>query len=144
MIKPAIKGVLNVLKACAREKEVKRVILTSSAAAVTINELEGTGHVMDETNWSDVEFLNTAKPPTWVKIKLYLKYLDYFDIKWDNNFPQQFKWLCSLKLNTWLWLRFQIRYHGLLTMILNVILHVFHVYLNTVWMIYEYHVYSNT
>ncbi|MCH96073.1 anthocyanidin reductase-like, partial [Trifolium medium] len=65
MIKPAIKGVLNVLKACARAKEVKRVILTSSAAAVTINELKGTGHVMDETNWSDVEFLNTAKPPTW-------------------------------------------------------------------------------
>nr|ADD09575.1 anthocyanidin reductase [Trifolium repens] len=65
MIKPAIKGVLNVLKASARAKEVKRVILTSSAAAVTINELKGTGHVMDETNWSDVEFLNTAKPPTW-------------------------------------------------------------------------------
>ncbi|XP_045826081.1 anthocyanidin reductase ((2S)-flavan-3-ol-forming) [Trifolium pratense] len=65
MIKPAIKGVLNVLKACARAKQVKRVILTSSAAAVTINELKGTGHVMDETNWSDVEFLNTAKPPTW-------------------------------------------------------------------------------
>lgn len=65
MIKPAIKGVLNVLKACARAKEVRRVILTSSAAAVTINELEGTGHIMDETNWSDVEFLNTAKPPTW-------------------------------------------------------------------------------
>ena len=66
MIKPGIKGVLNVLKACARAKEVKRVILTSSAAAVTINQLDGTGLVMDESNWTDVEFLNTAKPPTWV------------------------------------------------------------------------------
>ncbi|KAJ1376347.1 hypothetical protein SESBI_50023 [Sesbania bispinosa] len=65
MIKPAIKGVLNVLKSCARAKEVKRVILTSSAAAVTINELKGTGLVMDENNWTDVEFLNNAKPPTW-------------------------------------------------------------------------------
>ncbi|TKY59382.1 Anthocyanidin reductase [Spatholobus suberectus] len=65
MIKPAISGVLNVLKACARAKGVKRVILTSSAAAVTINQLQGTGLVMDESNWTDVEFLNTAKPPTW-------------------------------------------------------------------------------
>ncbi|KAK2644267.1 hypothetical protein Ddye_019462 [Dipteronia dyeriana] len=65
MIKPAIKGVLNVLKACAKAKSVKRVILTSSAAAVSINTLSGTGLVMDEKNWSDVEFLSTEKPPTW-------------------------------------------------------------------------------
>uniref|UniRef100_A0A151UDH2 Leucoanthocyanidin reductase n=1 Tax=Cajanus cajan TaxID=3821 RepID=A0A151UDH2_CAJCA len=68
MIKPAISGVLNVLKACARGKGVKRVILTSSAAAVTINELKGTDLVMDESNWTDVEFLTNAKPPTWVKV----------------------------------------------------------------------------
>lgn len=66
MIKPAIQGVLNVLKACARAKSVKRVIMTSSAAAVTINTLSGTGLVMDESNWTDTEFLTTAKPPTWV------------------------------------------------------------------------------
>ncbi|KAI9197576.1 hypothetical protein LWI28_000916 [Acer negundo] len=65
MIKPAIKGVLNVLKACVKAKSVKRVILTSSAAAVSINTLKGTGLVMDEKNWSDVEFLSTEKPPTW-------------------------------------------------------------------------------
>nr|QRV61373.1 ANR [Dimocarpus longan] len=65
MIKPAIKGALNVLKACAKAKSVKRVILTSSAAAVTINTLSGTGLVMDEKNWSDVEFLSSEKPPTW-------------------------------------------------------------------------------
>ncbi|CAJ1936248.1 unnamed protein product [Sphenostylis stenocarpa] len=65
MIKPAISGVLNVLKACARAKGVKRVIVTSSAAAVTINPLKETGLVMDESNWTDVEFLKTAKPPTW-------------------------------------------------------------------------------
>nr|AHA14497.1 anthocyanidin reductase [Fagopyrum tataricum] len=65
MIKPAIQGVLNVLKACARVKSVKRVVLTSSAAAVSINTLEGTGLVMTEDNWTDVEFLSNAKPPTW-------------------------------------------------------------------------------
>lgn len=69
MIKPAIQGVLNVLRACTRAKAVKRVILTSSAAAVSINALEGTGLVVDENNWTDVDFLSTAKPPTWVIIR---------------------------------------------------------------------------
>lgn len=64
MIKPATQGVLNVLKASAKAS-VKRVILTSSAAAVSINTLSGTGLVMDEKDWSDVEFLSSAKPPTW-------------------------------------------------------------------------------
>lgn len=66
MIKPAIQGVLNVLKACAKAGTVKRVILTSSAAAVSINQLNGTGIVVDESHWTDVEFLSSAKPPTWV------------------------------------------------------------------------------
>ena len=66
MIKPATQGVVNVLKACAKARTTKRVILTSSAAAVSVNKLTGTGLVMDETNWTDVEFLTSEKPPTWV------------------------------------------------------------------------------
>nr|ANR02605.1 anthocyanidin reductase [Morus alba var. multicaulis] len=65
MIKPAIHGVLNVLNSCVKAKTVKRVVLTSSAAAVSINRLSGTGLVVDEANWSDIEFLTTQKPPTW-------------------------------------------------------------------------------
>ncbi|KAL3742056.1 hypothetical protein ACJRO7_017522 [Eucalyptus globulus] len=65
MIKPAIQGVLNVLKACGKAKTVKRVVMTSSAAAVSINNLQETGLVMDEKNWTDVEFLSSVKPPTW-------------------------------------------------------------------------------
>ncbi|KAJ8761557.1 hypothetical protein K2173_004333 [Erythroxylum novogranatense] len=65
MIKPAVQGVHNVLKACAKSQTVKKVILTSSAAAVSINTLSGNGLVMDENNWTDVEFLSSAKPPTW-------------------------------------------------------------------------------
>ncbi|PSS24722.1 Anthocyanidin reductase [Actinidia chinensis var. chinensis] len=65
MIKPAIQGVVNVLRACAKAGTVKRVILTSSAATVTINQLNETGLVMDESHWSDVEFLTSIKPPTW-------------------------------------------------------------------------------
>ncbi|XP_049396452.1 anthocyanidin reductase ((2S)-flavan-3-ol-forming) [Solanum stenotomum] len=65
MINPAIQGVVNVLKACVKSKTVKSVVLTSSAAAVTISQLSGTGIVMDESKWTDVEFLTSTKPPTW-------------------------------------------------------------------------------
>lgn len=65
MIKPAIQGTLNVLKACIKAKTVKRVIITSSAAAVSINQQTGTGLVLDEKSWTDIEFLSSAKPPTW-------------------------------------------------------------------------------
>lgn len=68
MIKPAIQGTVDILKSCMKAETVKRVVLTSSAAAVTINglDVEGGGFVMDESCWTDVEFLGSTKPPTWV------------------------------------------------------------------------------
>ncbi|XP_010533838.1 PREDICTED: anthocyanidin reductase [Tarenaya hassleriana] len=65
MIKPAIEGVMNVLKTCSKTESVKRVIYTSSAAAVSINNLTGPGLVMDERNWTDIEFLTNEKPLNW-------------------------------------------------------------------------------
>ncbi|GAB4826787.1 hypothetical protein Ancab_033668 [Ancistrocladus abbreviatus] len=55
IIKPAVQGVLNVLKASMKVKSVKGVIKT----------LQGIGLVMNEDNWTDVEFLYSKKPPTW-------------------------------------------------------------------------------
>ncbi|XP_077243432.1 NAD(P)-binding Rossmann-fold superfamily protein [Tasmannia lanceolata] len=65
MIKPAIEGTLNVLRSCVKEKTVKRVVVTSSAAAASINQLQGFGHVINEDSWSDIDFLASEKPPTW-------------------------------------------------------------------------------
>ncbi|EOA34485.1 hypothetical protein CARUB_v10022026mg [Capsella rubella] len=65
MIKPAIQGVINVLKSCLKSKSIKRVIYTSSAAAVSINNLSGPGLVMNEKNWTDIEFLTKEKPFNW-------------------------------------------------------------------------------
>ncbi|XP_026422509.1 anthocyanidin reductase ((2S)-flavan-3-ol-forming)-like isoform X2 [Papaver somniferum] len=67
MIKPAIQGTLDILQSCINAKTVKRVVLTSSAAAVSIKDLskETGGLVMDESCWTDIEYLTSAKPPTW-------------------------------------------------------------------------------
>lgn len=70
MIKPAVQGTLNILRSCVKAKDsIKRVVLTSSCSAVSINKLEGVGLVMDEEAWSDLAFLTGEKPPTWVSFK---------------------------------------------------------------------------
>ena len=89
MIKPAIQGVVNVMKACTRAKSVKRVILTSSAAAVTINQLDGTGLVVDEKNWTDIEFLTSAKPPTWVISPFFFLVIQMRNLRKQAGFHEQ-------------------------------------------------------
>lgn len=53
LIDPAVKGTLNVLGSCARASSVKKVVLTSSMAAVAYNGKPRTPDVVvDETWWS--------------------------------------------------------------------------------------------
>eukprot|EP00253_Pinus_taeda_P027024 PITA_27024 len=65
IINPAISGTLNVLRGCSKAKTVKRVVVTSSACTASINKSEEQNQCIDETCWTDVDFLLTNKPPGW-------------------------------------------------------------------------------
>jgi nucleoside-diphosphate-sugar epimerase len=62
LIDPAVKGTLNVLASCKKASSVKRVILTSSLAAVVFTENPlSPGVVVDEKWWSVPEICEKAK-----------------------------------------------------------------------------------
>lgn len=54
VVKPAVDGTMNVLKACHEAKCVKRVVLTSSNAAVFGNSKNKTGTTVTEEDWTDL------------------------------------------------------------------------------------------
>ncbi|XP_047321828.1 vestitone reductase [Impatiens glandulifera] len=58
--KRAINGTLGILKACLRSKTVKRVVYTSSAFTVLYSEKDI--DMIDETNWTNEDYVRTTKP----------------------------------------------------------------------------------
>ncbi|XP_058747568.1 phenylacetaldehyde reductase-like isoform X4 [Vicia villosa] len=62
LIDPAVKGTLNVLKSCAKSPSVKRVVYTSSVAAVLFNTRPKNPEVIvDETWFSDPELCRESQ-----------------------------------------------------------------------------------
>ncbi|XP_042483020.1 phenylacetaldehyde reductase-like [Macadamia integrifolia] len=62
LIDPALKGTLNVLRSCAKASSVKRVVVTSSVAAVSYNRKPRTPDVVvDDTWFSDPELCKEMK-----------------------------------------------------------------------------------
>ena len=60
VLDPAINGTLNVLKACVTAK-IKRVVMTSSVAAVSGDPNRPKEKVVDESCWSNEDFLRENK-----------------------------------------------------------------------------------
>ncbi|KAG0476625.1 hypothetical protein HPP92_013466 [Vanilla planifolia] len=67
LIDPAVKGTLNVLNSCSKSSSVKRVVVTSSMAAVAYNERPRTPDVVvDETWFSNPDVCRANKAWYWL------------------------------------------------------------------------------
>nr|ALU11270.1 dihydroflavonol 4-reductase 1 [Nelumbo lutea] len=64
VIKPCIEGVLNIMRSCAKAKTVRRVVFTSSAGTVNVQEHQQPEY--DESSWSDVDFCRRTKMTGWM------------------------------------------------------------------------------
>lgn len=51
LLDPAVKGTINVLDSCAKFRSVKRVVLTSSMAAIVCNNKPITPEVVADESW---------------------------------------------------------------------------------------------
>ncbi|KAL2943897.1 Dihydroflavonol 4-reductase [Bienertia sinuspersici] len=68
-IEPAIKGTLNLLKACKRSKSVKRVVLTSSSSTTTAKDSDGNWiPVVDESCQVSVDDVWNKRASGWVYV----------------------------------------------------------------------------
>ncbi|KAK1582744.1 hypothetical protein Q3G72_017818 [Acer saccharum] len=69
IINPAIKGILNILKACLKSESVKRVVLTSSISTLTAKDSTGKWRpVIDESCQSLIDHVWNTKPSGWVYV----------------------------------------------------------------------------
>ena len=90
LLDPALKGTLNVLKSCVKSPTLKRVVLTSSIAAVSFNYRPKTPDVVvDETWYSDPEYCKEngvcAVSPNQLSLHVNPYYRDETSLKNHTN-----------------------------------------------------------
>lgn len=61
LVDPAVEGTLNILRSCARTPSIRRIVMTSSSAAVRVNDTYAPGAVLDDSSWSSLEFCEKHK-----------------------------------------------------------------------------------
>lgn len=67
VIRPTVNGLLNVMRAFAKAKSVKRVVFTSSVGAMKFTDDYGNpGKIYDETCWTNVELCTRLKITGWI------------------------------------------------------------------------------
>ncbi|KAH7685980.1 bifunctional dihydroflavonol 4-reductase/flavanone 4-reductase protein, partial [Dioscorea alata] len=64
VIKPTVDGVLNIMRSCLKAKSLQKIVFTSSAGAVTMQ--EHLKPVYDEDCWTDVDFCRKKKMTAWM------------------------------------------------------------------------------
>ncbi|KAM0844253.1 hypothetical protein ACQ4PT_057180 [Festuca glaucescens] len=64
MIKPTVEGMLSMMRACKDAGTVKRVVFTSSARTVNIEERQRPAY--DQDDWSDMDFCRRVKMTGWM------------------------------------------------------------------------------
>lgn len=100
IIDPAIKGTLNLLKACLKSKTVERVVFTSSISTITAKDSLGRWRaVVDESCQSPIDHVWKTRAGGWVMLHsshspalLHIKSLSLFLVK-----RVAFTGLCALK-----------------------------------------------
>ncbi|KAK1287742.1 Tetraketide alpha-pyrone reductase 1 [Acorus calamus] len=55
ILDPAVRGTLNVLKSCKKNKSLRRVVLTSSSSTVRVRDDIDPNVALDESSWSSIE-----------------------------------------------------------------------------------------
>ena len=65
VIKPTVEGLISILRACKEAGTVRRIVFTSSAGTVNVEERRKP--VYDEDSWTDVDFCRRVKMTGWVR-----------------------------------------------------------------------------